>query len=202
MRSSDGFSVVELLTIIAIVSLLAGVAMFNAVAAAQRSRDVDRQADLRVMQSALELYKQRNGRYPAGCRGPNVYSGQIGTNYSCSGGSSQYIIGLAPEFIPVLPSDKSLVDTDSGYMYTTNNEGTAYKLLIKKTVESEVVDYDSPFKSCDVTHLAGGICDSNKPSYCEENNSTFQTSYAVWGGFARGLTAQAIEQGTRDVICD
>lgn len=172
-----------------------------------QSRDAERRADLRNLQSALELYKLKNSRYPAGCKAVGEWSGQQGTVYQCSGGSTQYIVGLAPEFIKTLPTDPKLNGTDSGYVYTTNAAGTVYKLMVKKTVESETVTYANEFKSCEI---APGYCDAtvaagyNKPTNCEEGNSVFMTSYAVWAGypFEPDTNPLRIERERERVICD
>lgn len=202
---TQGFTLAEVIVVVSVISIIAGAVIFNAVSASQKSRDFDRQADLRTLQAAIELYKQRYGRYPAGCNGAGNWSGQIGTTYGCSGGNSQYITGLAPEFIPTLPSDKRLNGAGSGYVYKTNAAGTVYKVAALQTVETEVVDYSHPFKSCDATNSGTGICDivgTTKPSQCVETNSVFQTSYALWGGYATGADDAAVEAGTEDIICD
>lgn len=207
-----GFTLIELLVVITIVGILAAVLLVNFSESTEFSRDVQRKADLKELQAAVELYKNENGRYPEGCNGPSVWSGQIGTSYVCSDSSSQYIIGLAPKYIRKLPTDPKLNGNQSGYIYTTNADGSVYKIMAKNTVESEVVDYNNPFKSCDVSGLAytscsntvvppfnaaeealdhcdAGICDRthpslNKPNHCFESNLLFKTSYAVWGGTA------------------
>jgi prepilin-type N-terminal cleavage/methylation domain-containing protein len=170
MKTQRGFTFVEVIVVIAIISILAGAVIFNAVRANTRSRDIDRQADLRTLQSAIELYKQRYGRYPDGCNGPGNWSGQADTNHRCNGnsgiyaayaGTGQYIIGhqagisFAPEFIPALPQDKRLAATnpgDSGYVYTVNTAGTVYKLEARRTVEDDTVTYSHPLKSCDANN--------------------------------------------------
>lgn len=215
MRSKQGFTLVEIIIVVAIISIIAGIVLFNVGTASQKSRDGDRQADLRTLQSAVELYKQKYGRYPAGCRGAGVWSGQTSTDYVCASGN-QYIVGLAPEFIRALPTDKRLAETNpnnSGYVYTTNADRTVYKIMAKRTVESEVVDYSHPFKSCDTDSTASTnpICNSTapsggKPNHCDSTHPTgrllFETTYAVWGGFARGSDAVGVEQLTEDILCD
>jgi hypothetical protein len=115
----------------------------------------------------------------------------VGTSYACASGG-EYIVGLAPAFIPKLPTDpKLLADGQSGYVYTTNADGTVYKLMARRTVESETVSYAHEFKSCDATDSGTGMCDAvistgNKPNHCVENNGIFKSTYAVWGGFAIG----------------
>lgn len=203
-KGTQGFTLPEVIIVVSIISILAGVVIFNSIAASQRSRDFDRQADLRTMQAAIELYKQRYGRYPAGCNGPGNWSGHS-SGYACSGGDTQYIVGLAPEFISVLPTDKKLNGASSGYVYKTNSVGTVYKLAVLRTVETEIVDYSHPFKSCDASAAGTGICDvvgTGRPSQCTEGNAIFQSSYAVWGGYASGADAAAIEAATEDIVCD
>ena len=202
-----GFTLIELLVVITIISILSTAGALNFQASRRQARDVERQADLRNLQSALELYKQKYNRYPAGCNAAGTWSGQASANtYDCPSDSTQYIIGLAPEFIPVLPTDPRLNGADSGYVYTTNAAGTVYKLMARKTVESEVVTYAHEFKSCDVANSGFNICNEGivsgtKPPPCEETNAIFQTSYAVWGGYAAGTSDAFVEQYTEDIIC-
>lgn len=211
----QGFTLVEIIVVVTIITILTGVSIFAYNEASKKSRDKDRQADLRTLQAAVELYKQKNGRYPAGCRGPGVWSGQIGTQYACADGSNQYIIGLAPTFIPKMPNDRRLNGTDSGYVYTTNTDGTVYKIEAKKTVESEIINWDHPLRSCDVNNpnhyvnnVAGnGMCiqvtsnSGNTPNHCQEYDSTFQTSYALWGGYAASSDDRFVERFTEDIVC-
>lgn len=132
-----GFSLVELMIGVAVIAILASVVYTNINKASDQSRDAKRQADLRNLQNAVELYNNKYGRYPAGCNGASgdAWSGQIGADYEC-GGSNNYIVGLAPEFIPVLPKDPKLNGDDSGYVYLTNADGSSYKITAYRTVEA------------------------------------------------------------------
>lgn len=151
-KNSGGFTLLEVMVVVGIIGMLATVIAVNSVQSGQQGRDAKRQADIRALQSAVELYKNKNGRYPVGCRGADQWSGQQGTSYACSGGNTQYIVDLAPEFISVLPLDKKLHSTltNSGYVYRTNAAGTVYKIMAMNTVESEQVDYTHDLKSCDI----------------------------------------------------
>lgn len=189
MRYNRAFTVTEVLVVIAIIGIIATAVIFNATSASKRSRDIDRQADLRTLQSAIELYKQKYGRYPDGCNGPNLWSGQVGTSFACNRnntiytqfiGTGQYIFGhqdkddwdrdgnsteifsFSPEFIPRLPVDKKRPDQNSGYVYTVNSAGTVYKLEARRTVETETVTYAHPFKSCDVDNTSR---DTSQPQF-------------------------------------
>lgn len=231
LQRIKGFTLIEIMTVVAIISIMATVIGVNALQSGQQSRDAKRQADIRTLQSAIELYKNKNGRYPAQCTPANAgtaqgWSGQLGTDYACTGSDTQYIVGLAPEFIPVLPIEKKLNGTDSGYVYRTNAAGTVYKLKAHRTVESEVVDYNHPLKPCDIrvpSTITGslvvgstnpeviGWCGRVRvwtfasgvlapPDTCKSvaGNISFTGSYGVWGGFLpkRGVPADP----TRDLF--
>lgn len=177
-----GFTLIELLVVIGIIGTLAAVAYMNFSRNNAMSRDIKRKADLRNMQSAIEQYKNRNGEYPrVGCAvGIDGFSGEN----DCT----TYISGLAPEFISVLPHDPKRL-TNAGYAYTTNAEGTVYKLMAIGTVESETVTNASAFMSCD-TNICKGICTTD-----------VSHSYAVWGGYADGADDATVKINTAAIIC-
>jgi len=212
-KFTSGFSLVEIMVVVAIVSILSAVAYMNFSESSAVFRDAQRQADLRVMSTAIELYKNKYGRYPEGCNGPGVWSGTA-PDYSCSSGN-QYIQGIAPEFIPRLPRDPKRNGDNSGYVYATNADGTVYILKVRRTVESETVDYNHAFKSCDADNTASPLtCNrvypsNSKPNHCQAHNSIFRTSYAVWGGYAvpnlsitHSNYPTLVERGTEDIICE
>jgi prepilin-type N-terminal cleavage/methylation domain-containing protein len=211
MRNTrHGFTLVEIMVTIAILGILTSVLVVGLAQSSRKARDIDRQGDLRELQGAVELYKQRYGRYPAGCNGADNWSGQTGSSFACASGS-QYIVNLAPEFISALPQDRRLNGTNSGYLYYTNAAGTAYKIVAHRTVESERVTTSHSFAGCDAGS-GNGICDGTSPSgpwsgntpiYCQDNNPQFQITYAVWGGFPPEpfTTGLRSEEQVEAVIC-
>ncbi len=64
-RLSKGFTLVELLVVIAIIGILATLLLLQLGVARQRARDVKRIADVNQIRSAVELYYDDNGKYPA-----------------------------------------------------------------------------------------------------------------------------------------
>lgn len=59
-----GFTLLELLVVIGIIGLLASVITVNLTGARKRARDIKRISDVRQMQTAMEDYYGRNGKYP------------------------------------------------------------------------------------------------------------------------------------------
>lgn len=199
----SGFTLIEVLVIASIIALLTGAAVVNYTQGTAQSRDAERKSDLRNIEAALELYRLKNGRYPEGCNGPtngnsghgwdNNWSGQIGTNYECPGGSSQYIIGLAPEFISTLPTDPRREGVDSGYVYTVSEDGMVYKFMALNTVETETVERTNEFSRCGLVNSAAHECQivpqnpslrgSDTPVHCRADGG-WDNDYAVKSGFA------------------
>jgi prepilin-type N-terminal cleavage/methylation domain-containing protein len=152
----SGFTIIEILVTVSIVAILMAVTIGSFGPAREKSRDSQRQTDLRTVEAALALYKNKYGEYPAGCNLPTTgntpsWSGQPGSGYECSPASGQYIVGLAPEFIPKLPTDPRLNadETYSGFVYTTNDDQSVYKFMALRTVETETVDLSSALFRCD-----------------------------------------------------
>ena len=148
-----GFTLIEMLVTVSIMVILMAIAVASFGSAQEQSRDAQRKTDLRTVEAALALYKNKYGSYPGACNGPTTggspeFSGQVGSTYACDPSSTQYIVGLAPEFIPALPVDMELNGTNSGYVYAVNSEGSVYKFMALNTVESETVTDNHPFKSC------------------------------------------------------
>lgn len=63
---NKGFTLIEILIVVAIIGVLTSLLMVNFIGARQRSRDGQRKSDLRQIQSALELYRADQGVYPTG----------------------------------------------------------------------------------------------------------------------------------------
>jgi type II secretion system protein G len=115
-----GFTLVELLIVIAIIGVLATLLMVNFVGVRQRARDAQRKSDLRQVQSALEIYRSDNGSYPANAAG-NILAANCGStslgNAACT---TTYI-----QKIPVDPSGSTYYN-NGNYFYSSNN--TTYTL--------------------------------------------------------------------------
>lgn len=154
--SRFGFTIIELVIVVSIISLLATILVMNFNESRMSARDDARKASLSQLQVALELYKAQHGRYPAmGCGGTNTVVRWIGpgphsVSWANNNHCAEYIVGLAPEFIPELPTDpKYEYEDNRGFLYRTDAQRTAYKLIVFDTVESQSInDFSDDFARC------------------------------------------------------
>ena len=64
MRDNRGFTLIEMLIVIAIISILSGIVLVGVTGFQASARDTQRVADLRFAQNLVELYYARCGHYP------------------------------------------------------------------------------------------------------------------------------------------
>jgi general secretion pathway protein G len=117
-KNKKGFTLIELLVVIAIIGLLSTLAIVALNSARQKSRDAKRVADIKQIQTALELYYNDNFGYPAAVTQGN----------SITANSITYMAQV-PE--APTPADGDCTDGASGtnvYSYTQDDSGSSYSL--------------------------------------------------------------------------
>lgn len=60
----QGFTIVELLIVIVVIGILAGLVITTFTGIQQKARDTERQTDIKAMHGQMEAYYAENGRYP------------------------------------------------------------------------------------------------------------------------------------------
>jgi len=117
--NKKGFTLIELLVVIAIIGLLSTLSLVALNSARARARDARRVADVRQIQTALELYFNEESGYPLAAAivaGGNVTSSTSSTIYMGK-------IPTAP-----LPADGVCTGTTNTYTYTQDTSGASYSL--------------------------------------------------------------------------
>ena len=112
--NTPAFTLIELLVVIAIIGILATLAIVSLSTARSSSRDAKRIADLKQLQTALEVYYNDYGSYPA-----------LLSDLSSSSLPIKYL-----ETIPTSPTpiDGDCTATSNSYIYNTSYDKSSYSI--------------------------------------------------------------------------
>jgi len=149
-KTKKGFTLVELLVVVAIIGILAAIGIVAITGARVRARDAKRVADIKSLQSALELYYTDKASYPSGS---GLTLGDVANITECGNGkclvlcSGTQTTGFRPTndcvedsvvymgFIPKDPSAPGTTDCSGGsnapchYAYTAvGDPPTGYRI--------------------------------------------------------------------------
>jgi len=105
LKSKYGFTLVELLIVIAIFALIANFTMVSLNNARRKSRDAKRMSDIAQLRNALHLYSVNGNGFPAGDGLPLGSS-----NYLILNGNGWGINTTAPVFMFNVPRDPQMVN--------------------------------------------------------------------------------------------
>jgi general secretion pathway protein G len=97
-RRSNGFSLIELLIVIAIIGILAAIAIPNLLNAIQRGKQKRTLGDMRSLATAIEAYHVDNGMFPTAACSPGLF---VTAGPSLDGSS---FTRLSPTYIGQVPS--------------------------------------------------------------------------------------------------
>jgi prepilin-type N-terminal cleavage/methylation domain-containing protein len=115
-KRQNGFTLIEILIVVAIIGILTGLVTVNLQSARERARDIQRKSDLKNIQNGLEMYKndQRYPRYPADADWKDSENG-----------IADYMKGGVPED----PTHKSNPTGWSDYAFTLGATNLQYTLV-------------------------------------------------------------------------
>lgn len=112
-----GFTLIELMVVIAIIGMLSSVVLASLSSAREKAASVRRISDLKTIQTALELYHSTNNRYP-----------NLGWSYNCSGGNWATLQTALTPYLSAIPNDPTH-DCAANRVYYVVTNSTDYKIL-------------------------------------------------------------------------
>ncbi|TSC60576.1 MAG: putative General secretion pathway protein GspG [Parcubacteria group bacterium LiPW_15] len=116
-----GFTLIEMLIVVAIIGILASVVVIGIGPAQQRARDSRRASDLKQIQTSLELFYNKNGKYPTGGTDAEMAWADFATAITTA--------GIGVNKIP----DDPINNATNKYQYGASGDGTVY--VLKATME-------------------------------------------------------------------
>lgn len=119
--TNTGFTLVELLVVIAVIALVMAVLFPNFMSFRQRARDTQRKADLSQIQKALELFKQDQNppAYPTTGGLPAALCGQCFSSAASCGGNL---------YLRKFPCDPGSGTVPTPYVYTLGSDVLQYSI--------------------------------------------------------------------------
>lgn len=181
-----GFTLIEVLAVIAIIGILASLGGYTYAAALTRSRDNQRIADLQFIRNGLEQFYLDNREYPVFDTGRNLpqASWQLEDNYACHTVTKKY---LAPKYLAQIPQDpSSKFNINSGdcapsalgqYLYyglPKDNSKTGFYLLARME-RVQNINYSGPIAQLvsEYNNFLRPFCNvgefSDNPTACSQN---------------------------------
>lgn len=128
-KNNKGFTLIELLVVIAIIGLLSTLAVVALNSARQKARDSKRVADIKQIQTALELYFADQNGYPVELIAITLGSATADTlcetaafDGTCGGTTYMGLVPSAPE-----PFDDTCTAVNNPYLYTAAS-ATSYTI--------------------------------------------------------------------------
>lgn len=110
--NKKGFTIIELLIVIAIIGLLATISIVALNGARQKGRDAKRVVDIRQVQIALDLYFDDNNAYPV--TATSLVLGSTAAAKLCNGGFVPTSTSCTKTYMNMVPSNP----TPGGSAYT------------------------------------------------------------------------------------
>ena len=135
-KSKKGFTVIELLLVIAIIGLIASVLIVTLSEARAQARDAKRKIEVDTIRKAIEFYYIEYNRYPKKTKWASLEEDPIldtGERFSEAVG----------EWLPTIPKDPLWGQTKEtgepySYQYKTNPDATEYKIHVKMETGAHV----------------------------------------------------------------
>jgi len=167
-KQRDGFTLIEILIVVAIIAILASVVLVGLGPTQQAGRDARRLSDLHEVQTGLELFYNKCGYYPGSAPSGACNNGAT-SGYSTGASPMNAALVDAGLNITTVPEDPSNAGTHV-YGYATNGASASQYVLttvLENTNNSIFTSY-TPLTTTQIgVYTSGdpvGTCEA--PEYC------------------------------------
>jgi len=141
-KKNKGFTLIELLVVIAIIAVLASIVLVSLNTARIKGRDTRRIADIKSLQVAMEMYFDKNGKYPSPA------------SDDATGAEGALDLLKTGGLIAAIPKDPG---TGAYYKYSADSTSAATKYHLAAVLEEaghSAIDVDA---DKDETYAATGV---------------------------------------------
>ncbi len=166
-----GFTLIELLVVIAIIGILSTMAVIALGNARAKARDAKRQSDLKMLQTAIELYISDNGNVPD----PGSGSGDRWD------GVSGNLESLLASYLPGgLPEDPSSTPRDWIYCWNASNDTYMIATSLEQNISvSGDLDSVSNWAASECIGSDDGLQINAAPNCSDSNGGTIDDDTSV-----------------------
>lgn len=159
LSKSQGFTLVELLVVMALISILAAMISGSFVSATIKARDSKRKSDIGQMQRSLEAYYNDYGVYPNSTNGGIVVGG------STLGWGATFKDGNGTIYMAQLPNDSKQPRIQYYYVSAANHKSYQIFTHLENTIDlqllSTIPPTSAPGMVCGTTACNYGVSSSN-----------------------------------------
>ena len=127
-----GFTLVELLVVIAIIGILSTLSVVSLNSARAKSRDARRLSDIKQIRTALDMYYDSSSTYPLSCT-TTLGTGNCACLTSVGWTNTSTTNCTGTIFMQKVPSDPL---SSASYTYTSTSSGQSYEIIYKLEANS------------------------------------------------------------------
>ena len=134
-KTQSGFTLLELLVVLAIIGLIASIIVIALSTARSKSRDAKRAGDVRQIMNAMEQYRIANNYYPTGTLSLVSVGDGINLDNALSVNNAADFVPQYIAFLPIapLPADGDCSPDpgygNNNYWYSVEDDGSNYYLV-------------------------------------------------------------------------
>jgi prepilin-type N-terminal cleavage/methylation domain-containing protein len=160
IKQKQGFTLIEILIVVAIIAILASVVLVGLGPTQQAGRDARRISDLSETQNGLELYYNECGYYPGSAQAsaPCGTFSQIST-WAALTASLKGTTGIGVSSVPNDPS------ANKNYQYGTDTSGDKY--VLEATLENVGNSVFTGYSAPSITDITGVTSCTGTGNYCK-----------------------------------